>query len=164
MQQLAQGLLFELSAPAIARGGQSVRCDLHLDWDAPAYLRELPAIGAGGEKLTENYSAFGEAARGFLKALFEVYLEGDGQGLPFTGPRPVLHLTSHFINNPGYRGFLDLVSLVATERGGVMLAFDRHAEDEASATFTARYGINPDERQRGDASWRWRSAAFSAVA
>jgi len=164
MKQLAQALLFELSAPAIARGGQSVRCDLHLDWDAPAYLRELPAIGAGGEKLAENYGAFGEAARGFLKALFEVYLEGDGQGLPFTGPRPVLHLTSHFINNPGYRGFLDLVSRVATERGGVMLVFDRQVADEASATFAARYGISADERQRGNESWRWRAATFSSVA
>jgi anaerobic ribonucleoside-triphosphate reductase len=164
LKQLAQALLFELSAPAIARGGQSVRCDLHLDWDAPAYLRDLPAVGAGGEKLTANYGACGEAARAFLKALFEVYLEGDGQGLPFTGPRPVLHLTNQFINNPGYRGFLDLVSRVATERGGVTLAFDRPAEDEAGAAFTARYGISADERQRGEESWRWRAAVFSSVA
>jgi ribonucleoside-triphosphate reductase len=164
MKQLAQGLLFELSAPAIARGGQAMRCDLHLDWDAPAYLRDLPAVGAGGEKLEQPYHAFGEAARGLLKALFEVYLEGDGQGLPFTGPRPVLHLTNHFIDNPGYRTFLDLVSRVATERGGVVLAFDRPAEDEAASAFTARYGINADEQRRGAESWRWRAATFSSVA
>jgi ribonucleoside-triphosphate reductase len=164
MKQLAQALLFELSAPAIARGGQSVRCDLHLDWDAPAYLRDLPAVGAGGERLTENYGAFGEAARSFLKSLFEVYLEGDGQGLPFTGPRPVLHLTGQFINNSGYRGFLDLISRVATERGGVTLAFDRSTEDEAAATFSARYGISADERRRGNECWRWRTAVFSSVA
>jgi len=168
MKQLAQGFLFELSAPAVARGGQSVRCDLHLDWDAPAYLRDLPAIGAGGEQQAENYGALGEVARSFLKALFEVYLEGDGQGLPFTGPRPVLHLTSHFIESPGYRGFLDLVSQVATERGGVVLAFDRPPKDgtesEAATSFTARYGISADKLERAIESWRWRAATFSSVA
>ncbi|HZS04087.1 MAG TPA: anaerobic ribonucleoside-triphosphate reductase [Blastocatellia bacterium] len=169
MKQVAQGLLFELSAPAIARGGQPVNCDLHLDWDAPAHLRHLPATGAGGETLAENYGSFGEVARQFLKALFEVYLEGDGQDLPFTGPRPVLHFTRRFIESPGYRGFLDLVSRVATERGGVVFAFDRPSEsgneaEEAAMAFTARYGIGADQLQRAGESWRWRATTFSSVA
>lgn len=169
LKQVAQALLFELSSPAIARGGQPVNCDLHLDWDAPAYLRGLPAIGAGGETLNENYGSFGEVARHFLTALFEVYLEGDGQQLPFTGPRPVLHFTRQFIESPDYRGFLELVSRVATERGGVVFAFDRPADsgderDEAAAAFTARYGIGADQLQRAGESWRWRAATFSSVA
>ncbi|HEX4946579.1 MAG TPA: anaerobic ribonucleoside-triphosphate reductase, partial [Blastocatellia bacterium] len=81
-KQVAQALLFDLSTPAIARGGQPMRCDLHLDWDAPNYLRDRPAIGAGGEPLSQTYGSLGEVARDFLNALFEVYLEGDGQGLP----------------------------------------------------------------------------------
>jgi len=164
LRQLAQGFLFELSAPAIARGGQPVRCDLHLDWDAPAYLRGLPALGAGGEGLGSTYEEHGEAARAFLKALFEVLLEGDGDGLSFTGPRPVVHLTGRFIESPGYRGFLDLVSRVATERGGVVLAFDRPSEHEAARAFTARYGISGEKLQRAGESWRWRAATFSSVA
>ena len=48
MKQVAQALLFDLSTPSIARGGQPMRCDLHMDWDAPNYLRDRPAIGAGG--------------------------------------------------------------------------------------------------------------------
>ncbi len=164
LKQLAQGLLFELSAPAVARGGQAVECDLHLDWEAPAYLQDLPAVGAGGEKQAENYGALGEVARNFLKALFEVYLEGDGQGLPFTEPRPILHLTKRFIDSPGYKSFLELVSSVATLRGGVVFAFDRPSENQATAEFGARYGILLDERQRGEESWRWRAAIFSSVA
>ncbi|MBX3278846.1 MAG: anaerobic ribonucleoside-triphosphate reductase [Acidobacteria bacterium] len=164
MKQLAQGMLFELSAPAIARGGQGVRCDLHLDWDAPAYIRRLPALGAGGEKLPETYESFSDAARGFLRALFEVYLEGDGQGLPFTGPRPVLHLTKRFINSPGYRSFLDLVSQAATERGGVVLAFDRESDNDAATAFTTRYGLDADKLRRAGDNWQWRAAVFSSVA
>ena len=164
-KQVAQALLFDLSTPAIARGGQPLRCDLHLDWDAPNYLRDRPAIGAGGEQLPETYGQFGEAARDFLNALFEVYLEGDGQGLPLVGPRPILHVTSRFVDKPGYRNFLDLVSRVAAERGGVTFAFDRSPEvDEALTTFTKRYGMAPTVLQRASESWQWRAALFSSVA
>lgn len=164
MRQLAQALLFELSAPAIARGGQSVHCDLHLDWDAPAYLAALPAIGAGGERLTERYETFSEAARGFLKAICEVYLEGDGQGLPFTGPRLVIHLSRRLVESPGYRSFLDLLSQAATERGGIVLAFDRGGEQEAARAFTSRFGLSAEKLRRAGESWQWRAAVFSSVA
>lgn len=167
MRQLAQGLLFELSAPAVARGGQPMRCNLHLDWDAPAYLRDQPALGPGGEPAGEPYSACGAVARDFLKALFEVFLEGDGQGLPFLGPHPILHVTSHFIENPGYRAFLDLVSHVAAERGGVTFAFDRlpaEQAEEAAAAFTNRYGVDAGLLRRASESRQWRAAIFSSVA
>jgi ribonucleoside-triphosphate reductase (formate) len=184
MRQLAQGLLFELSAPAVARGGQPMRCNLHLDWDAPAYLGDQPAVGPGGERLHETYSTFGAVAREFLNAFFEVYLEGDGQGLPFAGPHPILHVTHHFIENPGYRAFLDLVSRVATERGGITFAFDRLpapppsaagvadpdgaagavAPDEAAAAFAGRYGLDAGLLRRVGESRQWRAATFSSVA
>jgi len=164
IKQIAQGLLFELSAPAIARGGQPVRCDLHLDCEAPAYLRDLQIVGAGGEKFSSTYSAMEETARDFLKALFEVYLEGDGQGLPFTGPRPILHLTESFIGNPFNRGVLDLVIRASIERGGVTLAFDRPSPNPAATTFTARYGVGADKLQRAGESWQWRAATLSSVA
>lgn len=167
IKQLAQGLLFELSAPTIARGGQPVRCDLHLDFDAPAYLRDLPVVGAGGEKFSATYGSMGEVARNFLKILFEVYLEGDGQGFSFIGPRPILHLTNQFMDNPGNRSILNLVSRVATERGGVMFALDHpnlSQGSRAASEFTARYGVSADKLQRASESWQWRAAVFSSVA
>jgi anaerobic ribonucleoside-triphosphate reductase len=174
MKQIAQVLLFELSAPAVARGGQLVHCDLHLDWDCPAYLQDAPAVGAGGEKQTATYGQHVAVARDFLKAFFEVYLEGDGQGLPFTGPRPVLHVTEDLLTNPGQRSVLELVLQAAVERGGVLLVFDRPlptstepamAKAELAAhTFTARYGVSASKLQRAPESWQWRAALFSAVA
>src|SRR5262245_61411892 len=167
IKQIAQGLLFELSAPAIARGGQPVRCDLHLDWNAPAYLRDLPAVGVGGEKSGATYGAMNEVARAFLTVLFEVYLEGDAQGLPFIGPRPILHLNEQFIEDQSNRQFLDLVIRVVTERGGVVLAFDRAPDDvanEIASSFTARYGVSGEKLQRAAESWQWRAATFSSVA
>jgi ribonucleoside-triphosphate reductase len=166
-RQVAQGLLFELSAPAIARGGQPVRCDLHLDWEAPPYLRNLPVVGIGGEKLSSSYGQMNELAQVFLTELFEVYLEGDAQGFPFIGPRPILHVCESFLDNQNTRAFLDLVIRVATERGGVMLAFDRQHESEAddrAASFMARYGVSAEKLQRATESRQWRAATFSSVA
>ena len=168
IRQLAQGLLFELSAPTIARGGQPIRCDLHLDWDAPPYIQHLPMVGAGGEKFGTTYGTIGETARNFLQTLFEVYLEGDAEGLSFTGPRPILHLNRSFFENPAHERFLELVVRVVSERGGVVLAFDRPssdgAENGAGAAFTSRYGLKPDKLQRTGDSWQWRAAVFSSVA
>lgn len=174
MKQIAQVLLFELSAPAVARGGQLVHCDLHLDWDCPPYLLDAPAVGAGGEKQLATYGQHVAVARDFLKAFFEVYLEGDGQGLPFSGPRPVMHLTEELLASPGQRGVLELVMRAATERGGVLLVFDRPLDamaeldvakaQLASHTFTARYGVSASKLQRAPESWQWRAALFSSVA
>ncbi|MBS1789496.1 MAG: hypothetical protein JST85_17360 [Acidobacteria bacterium] len=167
IKQLAQSLLFELSTPVVARGGQPVHCDLHLDWDAPAYLRDLPIIGAGGEKFTTSYGSMSETAREFLKAVFEVYLEGDGQGLPFIGSRPILHLTHSFFENSANQNFLELVCRAASERGGLVLAFDRPNVDDAASVFSSRFGVSHEKWQRSSASfsesWQWRAAVFSSV-
>jgi ribonucleoside-triphosphate reductase len=164
LKQLAQAFLFELSAPAIARGGQPVRCDLHLDWEAPGYLANQTAVGAGGEPGNANYDAYSETAQAFLKSLFEVFLEGDGEGLAFSGPRPIFRLTAHAIEDARLQAFLELVGRVAVERGGLVLSFDRSSRDGGAAAFTNRYGLNADKLQRVAESWRWRAATLSSVA
>lgn len=160
LKQLAQMLLFELSAPAIARGGQPILCDVHLDWDAPLYMTERAAVGPGGEPLGRPYGDYTETAHRVLHALLEAYLVGDARGRPFVTPRAILHITPRFNEQAGYRRLLDLASRVAAERGGLTIAFDR---DEA-ASFFARYGIS-DERavERSDTA-DWRSASLAVVA
>ncbi|MEP7270674.1 MAG: anaerobic ribonucleoside-triphosphate reductase, partial [Acidobacteriota bacterium] len=164
MRQLAQGLLFELSAPAIARGGQGVHCDLHLDIEAPAYLRDKPAIGAGGETLSATYKDFTDAAGRFLQAIFGVLLEGDGQGLSFTEPRTILHVTSNCLADARCQKLLRHANQVAVERGGLQFAFDRAGKDAAARTFAARYGLADAKLITEGGSWQWRTAIFSSVA
>jgi ribonucleoside-triphosphate reductase len=160
LSQLAEMLLFELSAPAIARGGQPIVCDVHLDWDAPSYMADRPAIGPGGEPLARTYGDYTETAHRVLRALLEAYLAGDARGRPFVTPRAVFHITARFNEHGGYRSALDLASRVATERGGLTIAFDR---DEA-ASFFARYGIaGPRAVERTDSAG-WRSASLAVVA
>ncbi|MBI3651437.1 MAG: anaerobic ribonucleoside-triphosphate reductase [Acidobacteria bacterium] len=159
IKQLAQTLVFEFSAPAVARGGQVIAADLHLDWDAPHYLKSRPAIGAGGQEMGETYGEFTNEAHRFLQALLEVYLEGDGSGRAFLTPRLVLHISSHFNEIPGYRAILDLASRLAAERGGLTIAFDR--DDEGS--FFRRYGINDEKALSRTDSAAMRTAQFQIV-
>ena len=94
MHQLAQMLIFEYSQQAVARGGQAIFSDINLYWEVPRHFEEVPAIGPGGEYTGRTYGEYGDAARRFAWALFDVYMEGDGSGRPFffPGKVPGLHL------------------------------------------------------------------------
>ena len=178
LRQLAQGLLFELSAPTIARGGHPIRCDLHLDWDAPVYIEHLPMIGAGGVKMEATYGSGQEIARQFLNAILDVFLEGDGEGRSFNGPRPILHLRRSFFGSPGSDRLLERVEEILTRRGGLVIALDREeaapslsswqAEEgemgSGTAAFSSRYGLHPEKLRRTGEDWQWRAAIFSSVA
>ncbi|HET9530857.1 MAG TPA: anaerobic ribonucleoside-triphosphate reductase, partial [Blastocatellia bacterium] len=159
VKQLAQTLVFEFSAPAVARGGQIVFSDLHLDWDAPSYMKSRPAIGAGGQALDKSYGDFTAEAHRFLQSLFEVYIEGDGQGRAFLTPRLILHINRHFNEVPGYRAVLELASRLAVERGGLTIAFDR--DDDGS--FFRRFGINDEKALGRTDSHALRSSQFQVV-
>ena len=159
IKQLAQNLVFELSAPAVARGGQIIFSDLHLDWDAPSYMKSRAALGPGGEATDKAYGDYTTEAHRFLQALFEVFIEGDGMGRAFLTPRLILHINSHFNEIPGYRGVLELASRLAVERGGLTIAFDR--DDEGS--FFRRYGINDDKAITRTANHALRAAQFQIV-
>ncbi|MCS7156149.1 MAG: anaerobic ribonucleoside-triphosphate reductase [Blastocatellia bacterium] len=160
LRQLAQALMFELSAPAVARGGQVVACDVHLDWEVPAYLASRPALGPQGEETGEPYAAYGEVARRFLRQLLEVYREGDAEGRPFLTPRLVLHLTDRFATIEGYREFLKLLCDVLVHRGGVRLVFDR----DETRSFFLRFGVPFEVGHERAETWRWRTAVLQAIA
>ena len=159
IKQLAQTLVFEFSAPAVARGGQIVSSDLHLDWDAPSYMKGRTAIGPAGQATDKTYGEYTNEAHRFLQALLEVYIEGDGSGRAFLTPRLVLHINRHFNEIPGYRAVLELASRLAVERGGLTIAFDR--DDEG--TFFRRYGINDEKTLARTASHALRSSQFQVV-
>ncbi len=159
IKQLAQTLVFEFSAPAVARGGQIVFSDLHLDWDAPSYMKSRPAIGANGEPSDKTYGEHMSEAHKFLQALLEVYIEGDGSGRAFLTPRLILHINRHFNEIPGYRSVLEMASRLAVERGGLTIAFDR--DDEG--TFFRRFGINEEKAVARAESHALRSFQFQIV-
>jgi anaerobic ribonucleoside-triphosphate reductase len=158
-KQLAQMLVFEFSSPAVARGGQSVFADLHIDWEAPSYMKQRLAVGPAGQALEKTYAEYTDEAHRFLQALLDVYIDGDSLGRTFLTPRLILHITRRFNEVPGYRTVLEQASRLAVERGEFTVAFDR--DDEG--TFFRRYGIDDERGIERSESFQWRSAQLQVV-
>lgn len=126
--QFAQMLIYEFSQLTSARGGQAMFTDIHLYWDIPARLKVLPIVEPGGVMTGKTCGMFEKDARRFAWALFEVYKKGDGTGKPFIFPRPVLHLTEGFFQDPESEAFLNHVGETAINKGNPCFVFDRGDE------------------------------------
>jgi ribonucleoside-triphosphate reductase len=159
LDQLAQMLVFEFSSPAVARAGQAVFADLHIDWDAPAYLRQQRAIGPGGIDMDAAYGDYTAEAHRFLQALLDVYIRGDALARTFLTPRLILHINRRFNEIPGYRSVLEKASKLAVERGDFTIAFDRDDGDD----FTHRYGIEAPRAIETSGSASMRAAQLQLV-
>ncbi len=125
VRQIAQMLIYEFSQMTSARGGQPMFTDIHLYWDVPDWLADMPAIGPSGKPTGSDYKDYTADARRFALALFEVFKKGDGMGRPFIFPRPIVHITDRFAPSADHEGFLDLVCRVAAEKGNPCFCFDR---------------------------------------
>jgi len=125
IKQLAQMLVYEFNQLAGARGSQVVFTDFNLYYNIPSHFADTPAIGPGGQYTGKTYKAYEKEAQLFLKALFEVYLEGDAMGKTFVFPKPLLHLNEEFFQTEGWEEMLDLACLVASKQGITYFLFDR---------------------------------------
>ena len=105
-KQLAQQLIFEFNQLAGGRGGQVAFTDINLYYEIPNHFRDVPAIGPGGKFTGKTYADYDAESKLFLKALFDVYMEGDSRGQPFFFPKPLLHITDYFFKEPGWEEFL----------------------------------------------------------
>jgi len=143
IQQLAEMLVFEFNQLAGARGSQVVFTDFNLYWNVPRHLKDAPAIGPGGEPTGKPYSEYEKEAQSFLKALFEIYLEGDAMGKTFVFPKPLLHINDDFFKTEGWEEFLDLACEVASKQGITYFVYDRG--DEITVSQCCRLKLKLDE-------------------
>ncbi len=141
IKQLAQMIIYEFNQLAGARGSQVVFTDFNLYYGIPKHFRNTLAVGPGGKYMKEideeivyvgnpdedclTYADFEKEANLFLKALFEVYYEGDATGKTFVFPKPLLHINEEFFMTPGWEEFLDLACKVAAYQGITYFVFDR---------------------------------------
>jgi ribonucleoside-triphosphate reductase len=125
IKQLAQMLIYEFNQLAGARGSQVVFTDFNLYYNIPKHFVDTPAIGPGGEYTGLTYQAYESEAQDFLKALFEVYEEGDAMGKTFVFPKPLLHLNDEFFKTEGWEEMLDIACKVASSQGITYFLFDR---------------------------------------
>ncbi|MBU2226841.1 MAG: anaerobic ribonucleoside-triphosphate reductase, partial [Proteobacteria bacterium] len=124
IEQFAQMLIYEFSQLTSARGGQAMFTDIHLHWEVPPSLADLPAIGPGGNPTGRTFRAYAGESQQLARALMAIYRQGDAAGKPFIFPRPVVHITDEFFRTPGHEGFLE-EACAAARMGNPCFVLDR---------------------------------------
>jgi len=149
IRQLAQMLIYEFNQLAGARGSQVTFTDFNLYWNVPKHFADTPAIGPGGEYTGKTYKEYEKEAQAFLRAMFEVYLEGDANGKTFVFPKPLLHINEEFFRTEGWQEFLELACLVASKQGITYFVFDRG--DEVTVSQCCRLKLKLGEQDLDEA-------------
>lgn len=158
IEQLAQMLVYEFSQLTSAPGGQAMFTDIHLYWEVPGSLADLPAVGPGGKPTGRTCREYSDESQRFARALMEVYRGGDASGKPFVFPRMIVHITDEFFRTPGHDAFLEELCGVASAKGNPCFALDRHDDVSSTAGRCLHFGGKdtaevPEElRGRSDAS------------
>jgi ribonucleoside-triphosphate reductase len=125
IKQEAQYLIFSGSQNAFSRGGQSLFLDFNVHLGIPEYLKDVPAIGPGGEYTGKNYGEYEIESQLFLKALMEVWKEGDCNKKVFAFPKMDLHINNRSFEDPEQKKLLEYACEVASENGSPYFIFDR---------------------------------------
>jgi len=127
MKQEAQYLIFSGSQNAFSRGGQTLFLDFNVHTGVPDYLRDVPAIGPGGKYNGKTYGEYDKIAKMFLRALLDVWREGDEHGHPFAFPKCDLHINDETFTDPEQDELLRHACVAASENGAPYFVFDRDA-------------------------------------
>ncbi len=146
-----------------AHNSQVVFTDFNLYWNVPRHFRDTPAIGPGGEYTGKTYKDYEKEAQTFLKALFEVYLEGDAMGKTFVFPKPLLHINEDFFSTEGHEEFLDLACRVASRQGITYFVFDRGDEITVSQCCRLKLRLKDQDLQETMTPERMRFSALQNI-
>jgi len=125
IKQEAQYLIFSGSQNAFSRGGQSLFLDFNVHLGIPHYLKNIPAIGPGGKYTGKTYGEYEKESQLFLRALMEVWKEGDCHGKVFAFPKMDLHIDSKSFDDPKQKELLKYTCELASENGSPYFIFDR---------------------------------------
>lgn len=125
MKQEAQHLIFSASQSAFSRGGQTLFLDFNVHTGVPAYLRSIRAIGPGGAYTGKTYGEYERVAQQFLRAMLDVWREGDQFGHIFAFPKCDLHITQESFSDPEQLELVKYACQVASENGVPYFVFDR---------------------------------------
>ncbi|MCD6413517.1 MAG: anaerobic ribonucleoside-triphosphate reductase [Elusimicrobia bacterium] len=160
IKQEAQYLIFSLSQSAFSRGGQVLFVDANVHTGIPSYLRDVPVIGPGGKYTGEKYGQYKKEAQLFLRALLEVWKEGDARGHVFAFPKCDLHINEESFSDPDERKLLEFACEVASSNGSPYFIFDR---DEVTLSACCRLRTKIDDREVINHPERLRFCGFQNV-
>ncbi|MHA1518512.1 MAG: anaerobic ribonucleoside-triphosphate reductase [Alphaproteobacteria bacterium] len=125
MKQEAQHLIFSGSQSAFSRGGQTLFLDFNIHTGVPGYLKNIDAIGPGGQPTGRKYGDYEEAAQRFTRAMLDVWRAGDSRGHVFAFPKCDFHVNGETFRDPQQYDLLKYACEIASENGTPYFVFDR---------------------------------------
>lgn len=157
IEEAANHLVSRLAAEARKPGMDSHRVDVHLTWDIPRRLRDVPATAEGGVSTGEAYGYYEKEARDLTVAILEACGRQSTEGFPIRGIRPIVHLTDEVFRVPGGSDFLEFCAGLATSTGLPAIAMDR--DDILRAAPFGRWSPENSE----SFPWKVRAATLQTV-
>lgn len=94
VKQSVQEFVFNCAVPT-RMGLQNPFTNITLDIAPSSVLAKQPVI-IGGQPQKETYGEFQEEMNSLIRAFYEVLMEGDAKGRPFTFPIPTINITKDF--------------------------------------------------------------------
>jgi ribonucleoside-triphosphate reductase len=134
--------------------------DLNLYWEIPKHYHDVVAIGPGGKETGIPYKEYDVESKRFLRALMQVYLEGDGCGRPFFFPKADCHITADSVLDDEY---LNLLGTVASVRGTPYFVFDRGTDPSISQCCRLKLKLTEDDIADMKIPWHSRFTALQNV-
>ncbi len=106
VKQSLQEFLFNMAIPTRV-GFQCPFSNITLDLKPSSVFAKQPVI-IGGKPQKETYGEFEEEMKILDKAFYEVMMEGDKNGRPFSFPIPTINITKDFSwNDPAFNGIFE---------------------------------------------------------
>ncbi|MHA1820809.1 MAG: anaerobic ribonucleoside-triphosphate reductase [Promethearchaeota archaeon] len=96
IKQLAQTFVFETNQQYIAQGSHLPASAIVCAPNIPKILRDVPAIGPGGQ-IIGTYGDYEEESKMFFNALAEIFIDGDSHSRLFPFPKHHILIDSHTI-------------------------------------------------------------------
>lgn len=160
IKQLAQILIFEFAQQVVSRGGQATFSDLNLYWGVPKHYANVSAIGPGGVDLGVPYKEYAEESKRFMRALMQVYGEGDGAGRPFFFPKADCHIDEESVKDDEY---LNMLGSVASSMGSPYFVFDRGENPQLAQCCRLRLKLDDNDVAELVEPWKLRFSAMQNV-
>ncbi len=147
MKDLARVLVYEFAYRALSHGDLGGSPEIFLATEVPDHLRDVEAIGPGGESTGRRYSEFAPEASQMGQAILRVYrgLAKDPDRVP--APRIGLRVSPSCLDRPGHRELVRSAIETAIDWGEFSMRIDRddpmlpHAEDAYSARETVAHQV-----------------------
>lgn len=125
VRQEAQQLIYSLSQSAFSRGGQALFLDANIHTGIPGHLKDVPAIGPGGEYTGRTYGDYKKEAIAFARAMMEVWHAGDAHGHIFAFPKMDFHINAETFTDPEQYELFQYACEIAADNGTPYFIFDR---------------------------------------